>query len=127
MAKKENDQDIYINEDAKSPSRFRSWISSRPAKITAISVGAALALGFAFTGGALAGRQLLGGHDGPGFANSFDRDGDHGPEFDGKRPPKPGHGPEGHDGQERPGGKFEMENIQPDSPESTTAPSTTTP
>ena len=123
MAKNQNNpSETYIVEDGKKTSKFRGWISSRPAKITAIAVGAALALGIAFTGGALAGRELLGGHDGPGFANDFDRDGDHRSPLDGPRPPKPDHGPDGdRDGQ------FKLDGTQPQAPNSTSTPSTTTP
>ena len=109
---------------AKSPSRFRSWLSSRSAKITAISLGAAVALGLAFTGGAVAAKSIFEHREGPSFANGFERDGDHGPEFDGKRPPKPGHGPEG---QEGPGGKFQLDADQPASPDSSPQSSTTNP
>lgn len=123
MAKNQNNpSETYIVEDGKQTSKFRGWISSRPAKITAIAVGAALALGIAFTGGALAGRELLGGHDGPGFANDFDRDGDHRSPLDGPRPPKPDHGPDrDRDGQ------FKLDGTQPPAPHSTSTPSTTTP
>lgn len=123
MAKNENAQsDPYIVEDVKQTSKLRGWISSRPAKITAIAVGSALALGTAFTGGALAGRELIGGHDGPRFAKDFDRDADHRSPLDGPRPPKPGHGPDGdRDGQ------FKMDGTQPPAPTSTSTPSTTTP
>lgn len=124
MAKQENNQEIYINEDEKSTSKFRTWISSRPAKITAISIGGVLALGFAFTGGALAGSQLLGDHDGPGFANSFDRDGDHESKFDGDHSPRSEHGP---DADEVRGGKFQFDGSQPVNPDSATDPSITTP
>lgn len=121
MAKKESiNTEPYIVEDAKSGSKFRNWITSRPAKITAISLGAALALGVAFTGGALAGRQIFSDHEGPGFANDFDRDGDHRPPFDGAHPPKPGHGPDG----DRQGG-FTLEEDQSVTPNSTSTPTTT--
>jgi hypothetical protein len=106
--------DPYVKEDKKPNSKFQNWISSRPAKITAISIGAALALGVAFTGGALAGRELLGGHDGPGFAKNFDHDGDHKPPFDGNRPPKAGHQ---FDGDQD--GNFKFDGGQPPAPSST--------
>lgn len=123
MAKdQENQTSPYIVEDVKQASKLRSLISSRPAKITAISVGAALALGIAFTGGALAGRELIGGHEGPDFANNFDRDADHRSPFDGPRPPKPNHGPDGN--RE---GQFKLDDTQPVAPNSTSTPSTTTP
>ncbi|BDS50175.1 hypothetical protein [Rhodoluna lacicola] len=109
MAKQ--DENTYINEDEKGPSKFRSWLSSRPAKVTAISVGAAVALGFAFTGGALVGSQLLDDHEGPGFANQFEHDKEHRAPFDGPRPPKPDH-------EHLDGGKFKHDYVAPVTPES---------
>ena len=91
MSKKENlENETYIVEEAK-PSRLRNLMSSRATKITAISVGAALAIGAAFTGGVVAAKTVLPQHDGPGFAQGFDRDGDRPAPADGQRPPKPGH------------------------------------
>lgn len=120
MAKDQNvANDPYIVESAKSDSKFKNWLNRRPVKITSIAVAAALALGLAFTGGALAGRELLGDHEGPGFANQFDRDHGHKPQFDGERPAKPVHEFEGdQDGQ------FKLDG---DSPDATETPETSAP
>lgn len=72
----------YINDDAKASSRF-GWIKSKPAKITAIAVGGALALGAAFAGGAVVGKVTT-FNDGPSIGAPFGSDGEH-PEFDGGR------------------------------------------
>lgn len=123
MAKNENsNSEPYIVEDVAKNSKFRNWFKSRGAKITAISVGAAVALGAAFTGGVVAAKSVLPDNDGPGFANGFDRDGDHRPPFDGPRPPKPNHAPDG----DRQGG-FKLDGSTPTTPDSTNNPSTTTP
>ena len=91
MTKKENlENETYVVEEAKQ-SRVRGWISSRGAKITALAVGSALALGASFTGGVVAAKTVLPNGDGPGFAERFDRDGDRPKDFDGQRPPRPGH------------------------------------
>jgi hypothetical protein len=99
MAKDQNvNTDTYIVESTKQDSKFKTWLNRRPVKITAIAVAGVLALGLAFTGGALAGRELDRDHQGPGFAHEFDRD--HNPKFDGERPDKPGHNFDGdQDGQ----------------------------
>lgn len=120
MTKNENlSNDPYVVEEAKV-SRIRNWISSRGAKITAISVGSALAIGAAFTGGVVAAKTVLPHQDGPGFAEGFDREGDHRPPADGQRPPKPGHGDfDGdHDGDKN--GQFQIDPNQTSSPDSTT-------
>jgi hypothetical protein len=126
MAKKENpENETYLVEEPKQ-SRFSNWKTGRAARITAISVGSALAIGVAFTGGVVAAKTVLPHQDGPGFAGEYDRDGDHRKPFDGPRPPKPGHNEnedrhdrEGeHDG--RMGGKFQID------PNATSAPTPTT-
>ena len=91
MSKKENQENETYLVDAPKESRLRNWSNSKAAKITAISVGSALAIGAAFTGGVVAAKTVLPQQDGPGFAEGFDRDGDGPHEFDGQRPPKPGH------------------------------------
>lgn len=73
----------YINEDAATGSRF-GWIKTKPAKIAAISVGGALALGAVFAGGAFAG-QVASHNDGPSVGAPFD-----GNQF-GKHAPRPPH------------------------------------
>lgn len=119
MTKKENlENETYVVETAK-PSRIRNWMGSRSAKITAISVGSALAIGAAFTGGVVAAKTVLPQHDGPGFAEGFDRDGDGPHDFDGQRPPKPGH--DDRDGEQ--GGSFKVDPNDTSAP----TPSTTTP
>ena len=60
----------YINDDAATGSRF-GWIKTKPAKIAAISVGGALALGAVFAGGAVAG-QVASHNDGPSVGAPFD-------------------------------------------------------
>lgn len=123
MAKNEKlTNDAYVVEEVKE-SRLRSWMGTRAAKATAISIGSALAIGAAFTGGVVAAKTVLPHQDGPGFAEGFDRDGDHRPPADGQRPPKPGH--DGFDG-DRDGDKgvqFQIDPNQTSSP----APTTTTP
>lgn len=120
MAKNETpNTDPYIVEEVAKSSKFTAWYKSRPAKIAAISVGAAVALGAAFTGGVVAAKSVLPNSDGPGFANEFDRDGDHRPPLDGTRPPKPGHGPDGG-----PQGDFKLDGTNPDVSDT---PTTTTP
>ena len=91
MSKKENlETQTYVVEET-NQSRIRGWMGTRAAKVTAISVGSALAIGAAFTGGVVAAKTVLPQHDGPGFAEGFDRDADGPQKFDGQRPPKPGH------------------------------------
>jgi hypothetical protein len=118
----------YINEDSvksksSNPGKFKSKISnltkSRSAKITAISVGSAVALGVAFTGGVVFGKVADLDDHGPGFAEKFDRDGDHKFSGDGQRPPRPDHAPDGDRDGFGPG-------DQQQGPE-TTSPNTTTP
>jgi hypothetical protein len=93
MSKKENPNDeTYIVEEAKQSS-FKAWLSSRPAKIAAITVGSAVAIGAAFTGGVVAAKTVLPQHEGPGFAVPFDRDGD--------RDHQPPIGGKGHQNQDR--------------------------
>lgn len=66
----------YINDDTATGSRF-GWIKSRAVKITAISIGSALALGAAFAGGAVAG-QVASHNNGPSIGAPFgEPDGDH--------------------------------------------------
>ena len=122
MAKNEKlTNDAYVVEEVKE-SRLRNWMGTRAAKVTAISVGSALAIGAAFTGGVVAAKTVLPHQDGPGFAEGFDRDGDHRPPADGQRPPKPGDD-DGGDGDGDRGGQFQVAPNQTSSP----APSTTTP
>jgi hypothetical protein len=120
MAKKSNSEnETYIVEEIKQ-SKLRDWLSSRGAKITAISVGSALAIGTAFTGGVIAAKSVLPHHDGPGFAEGFDRDGDH-------RESKPDHDERGeaHEGYRDgdKGGEFQIDPNQTSVP----SPTTTTP
>lgn len=129
MAKKENlENETYLVEEPKQ-SRFSNWKTGRAARITAISVGSALAIGAAFTGGVVAAKTVLPTQDGPGFAGEYDRDGDHRKPFDGPRPPKPGHGEneDRHDrdggGDEHNGGQFQIDPNTPSAP----TPTTTTP
>lgn len=128
MAKKENQEnETYLVEEPKQ-SRFSSWKSGRAAKITAVSIGSALAIGAAFTGGVVAAKTVLPHQDGPGFAGEFDRDANHGKPLNGQRPPKPGHDDRGHDrdvehrnGEQ--GGQFQLDPNQTSAP----TPATTTP
>lgn len=123
MAKNENPtNDAYVVEEVKE-SRIRNWMGTRAAKVTAISVGSALAIGAAFTGGVVAAKTVLPHQDGPGFAEEFDRDGDHRPPADGQRPPKPGHDAIDGDRDGDKGGQFQVDPNQTSSP----APTTTTP
>ncbi len=123
MAKNENPtNDAYVVEEVKE-SRIRNWMGTRAAKVTAISVGSALAIGAAFTGGVVAAKTVLPHQDGPGFAEEFDRDGDHRPPADGQRPPKPGHDDFDGDRDGDKGGQFQVDPNQTSSP----APTTTTP
>lgn len=91
MAKKENPETQTYVVDEVGTSRFSKWKGSRSARITAISIGSALAMGVAFTGGVVAAKTVLPHQDGPGFAEQFDRYGDHGAPDVGPRSPKPGH------------------------------------
>jgi hypothetical protein len=110
MAKNQNTEiDPYIVESSKQGSKFKGWFGRRPVKITAVIAAAALALGLAFTGGALAGGALLGNHDGQGFAHEFGQDREHKPQFEGQRPPKPGHEFEGDQD-----GHFKMDHTAPE-------------
>lgn len=128
MAKKENQEnETYLVEEPKQ-SRFSSWKSGRAAKITAVSIGSALAIGAAFTGGVVAAKTVLPHQDGPGFAGEFDRDANHGKPLNGQRPPKPGHDDRGRDrdvehrnGEQ--GGQFQLDPNQTSAP----TPATTTP
>lgn len=115
MAKKNDD--TYVVEEVKT-SKFKGLAKSRPAKITAIALGSAVALGAAFTSGVVLGKVAGFDDRGPGFAEKFDRDGDHKfPGPDGQRPPRPDHAPDGdHDG-------FAPEGV-PNAPQ-TTSPDTT--
>lgn len=129
MAKKENpENETYLVEEPKQ-SRFSNWKTGRAARITAISVGSAVAIGAAFTGGVVAAKTVLPNQDGPGFAGEYDRDGDHRKPFDGPRPPKPGHN-ENEDRHDRDGdrddhngGQFQIDPNAPSAP----TPTTTTP
>lgn len=114
---KQND-DTYVVEEQKV-SKLKTWAKSRSAKITAISVGSAVALGAAFTGGVVLGKVTVNDHRGPGFAQDFDRDGDHKFPGDGQRPPRPDHAPDGDRDGFGPGDDQQ-------GPE-TTSPNTTTP
>lgn len=128
MSKKENlENETYLVEEPKQ-SRFSSWKSGRAAKITAVSIGSALAIVAAFTGGVVAAKTVLPHQEGPGFAEEFDRDASHGKPFDGQRPPKPGHDErdgdvdaEHRDGEQ--GGRFQVDPNQTSAP----TPTTTTP
>lgn len=116
MAKQQDD--TYVVDEPKV-SKLKTWAKSRPAKITAIAAGSAVALGAAFTGGVVLGHISDSDDRGPGFAEKFDRDGDHKFPGDGQRPPRPDHSPDG----DRDG--FGPGNNQQD-PE-TTSPNPTTP
>ena len=125
MSKKENaTNDTYIVEDAKQSS-FKAWISSRPAKITAITVGSAVAIGAAFTGGVVAAKTVLPQHEGPGSAVPFDRDGD--------RDHQPPIGGKGHENQDRGHGHGEQEGegqdlrVEPNMPSAPAPAPTNTP
>jgi hypothetical protein len=114
MSKKENaTNDTYIVEEAKQSS-LKAWLSSRPAKIAAITVGSAVAIGAAFTGGVVAAKTILPQHEGPGFAVPFDRDGDrdHQPPIGGK-----GHHNQdrGHEQPEQEGGGRDL-HVEPNMP-----------
>ncbi|MEN9955542.1 MAG: hypothetical protein RLY34_349 [Actinomycetota bacterium] len=128
MAKKENlENETYLVEEPKQ-SRFSGWKSGRAAKITAVSIGSALAIGAAFTGGVVAAKTVLPHQDGPGYAEEFDRDANHGNPLIGQRPPKPGHDDRdrGRDGENRDGeqgGQFQLDPNQTSAP----TPATTTP
>lgn len=123
MAKKENiEAQTYVVDEPKA-SRFSSWKSSRAAKITAISIGSAVAIGAAFTGGVVAAKTVLPHQDGPGFAGEFDRDGDQRPPQDGPRQPKPGHEDRDGDRDGDIGGQFQVDPMQTSTP----TPETTTP
>lgn len=65
----------YINDDAQTSGRF-AWFKSKSAKITAISVGGALAIGAVFAGGAVAG-QVASHNGGPSIGAPFEK-GEHG-------------------------------------------------
>jgi hypothetical protein len=99
----------YLTDEAKTGGRF-SWIKSKPAKIAAVSVGGALALGAVFAGGVAAGQ--ISSHDnqssfgekfdgdrpdGDGFGKhgQFSPDGDRDGDFE-NHPPRPPHRPEGN-------------------------------
>lgn len=91
MAKKNDD--TYVVEEVKT-SKFKDWAKSRPAKITAIALGSAVALGAAFTSGVVIGKVAHFDDRGPGFAEKFDRDRDHRfPGHDGRE--RPDHAPDG--------------------------------
>lgn len=102
-----SDANPYVNEDASSGKRF-GWIKGKPAKIAAISVGGALALGAVFAGGAVAG-QIASHNGGPSFSAPFENEKLGQGHFDGK--PGEGHfggqddfGPRGDEGLEAPDG-----------------------
>ena len=114
MAKNQKSNDeTYIVDETKH-SRFKSWSKNRVAKITAISVGSALAIGASFSAGVFAANTVLPGHDGKSFAGSFEREGHH---------DKPGHGERDGDRDGDREGQFKVDPNQPPAP----APTTTTP
>lgn len=120
MAKKENlENETYLIEEVKA-SKFKNWMSSKAAKVTVISVGSALAIGAAFTGGVVAAKTVLPQQEGPGFANGFDHDGDHDGQFNGQRPPKPGHDDRDGDRDGDHGGQFQVDPNQTSTPTPTT-------
>ena len=84
--------ETYVVENLKN-SGFKAWLNTRAAKVTAISVGAALALGSAFTAGAVLGKFVSIDEHRDGFAQKFDRDGDS--KFNGQLPPRPNQAPDG--------------------------------
>jgi hypothetical protein len=101
----------YLNDDANAGSRF-AWIKGKPAKITAIAVGGALALGAVFAGGVVAG-QISSHDDKTTFGEQFDGDrpdgddfgkpGKFGPDGDGdfeNHPPRPPHDFDGQQPQD---------------------------
>lgn len=114
MAKNEQTNDeTYIVDETKR-SRFENWSKSRVVKITAISVGSALAIGASFSAGVFAANTVLPNHEGKSFAGSFERDGDH---------DKRGHGDRDRDRDGDHEGQFQIDPNQPPAP----APTTTTP
>jgi hypothetical protein len=90
----------YINDDAATGSRF-GWIKTKPAKIAAISVGGALALGAVFAGGAVAG-QVASHNEGPSIGAPFDggKSGDSHFGGQGKFGPEGNHGIAGSDDEQ---------------------------
>lgn len=116
MAKQQDD--TYLVENPRV-SKLKTWAKSRSAKVIAITVGSAVALGAAFTGGVVLGKVTGTDDRGPSFAEKFDRDGDHKFPGDGQRPPRPDHAPDGDRDGFGPG-------DQQQGPE-TTSPNTTTP
>jgi hypothetical protein len=125
MSKKENaTNETYIIEEAKQSS-LKAWLSSRPAKIAAITVGSAVAIGAAFTGGVVAAKTVLPQHEGPGFAVPFDRGGD--------RDHQPPIGSKGHENQDRGHGHGEQEgegrdlHVEPNMPSAPAPAPTNTP
>ncbi len=114
----------YLTDEAKTGGRF-SWIKSKPAKIAAVSVGGALALGAVFAGGVAAGQ--ISSHDNQSsFGEKFDGDrpngdgfgkrGQFGPDGDSdgnveNHPPRPPH---------RPHGEFPQDGQAPTAPDDST-------
>ncbi|WP_296629855.1 hypothetical protein [Rhodoluna sp.] len=104
MTKKTKAEEVvegpYVVEEAKAKRALPSWIKSRAAKITAVSVAGALLLGGAFVAGAAVGHEINDPRG--GFAAQFgDRDGDHDRGVF-NNAPRPPHGPGDGDGFQPP-------------------------